>query len=944
MADTPAFQGHHVIEQAAFSESRLLQSLSRSGLFELHGPRNILNLPADQALAASMGLSPHPGGPLGAYSEELANRLERLELSPDGQATLRGDQAAAQRIAARVNGLTDTLKVGLINGDLVSNTPQGMTPQQANAKIRAFHGDLAAYQQSHAGQIADVGKMAAAEARWAGVTRSEGNVQLALDAIDQPGSSTLSDRWCGRQSLGEAVAEANQAGRLPITQPMEARLRLTFPQEMPPILARPPTAPRMPGVPGEGSIVAGEGLAAAEAAGARGLSGARVAGAAGVALMAYDFAVTGHRVVQLSTQGNDTGAESAATHFVGRNAGGIAGGFLLGAGYGAVTGSWTGPGALATGLVGGVAGAYLGERWAEKQDINRIYTQPDRSGNEWTRNPEDPQGTWTRTVSAPLPSGGYQETRLVAAGRLADELNYRAANDSYSLGLANSPKPQDPYRLDAKAETHPPCEPFETGRDYVRDAQTGKWQLEIRENIDGKIPVTRNAPISTERETALESQSQTIIAQNAANTPEATAARYQIAYNQFGWNEFANREPVPEAITNARTQPQPLQASDGHSYTRDAHGEWTTPGTLYGTNAATGNTREELNRTWQSQQAGLQDMASMAEVARSNPTPTQSDLHSQVAGMYARAGITRTDAQIDAATAAVAQDHARDTGKQMPFFLQLQKDGSIATVVGQNDDRMEIRATTTAAEISQAERQQAMPANATSPNPPAQSPQPQQPAAQPTQAPVRSGPSSQTTPGRSSALDDDHVQGRAASTSTTTAQVSAPGMQMGARSVSSRDPREDEQPSVSRQSPAGPKPQDAALVEQLRSSIARLDESANKPWDERSDRMVASAYKMAVEAGFKPGDKVDVALNVSTDKLPGGVTMFVMRSGPGASPDPYANRAHMPTNEALAAAPEQQYLAASQVRDSQEQTRLQELAQIRDHSQDDPNRSGPRMV
>ncbi|WP_372381582.1 XVIPCD domain-containing protein [Xanthomonas sp. NCPPB 1754] len=68
-------------------------------------------------------------------------------------------------------------------------------------------------------------------------------------------------------------------------------------------------------------------------------------------------------------------------------------------------------------------------------------------------------------------------------------------------------------------------------------------------------------------------------------------------------------------------------------------------------------------------------------------------------------------------------------------------------------------------------------------------------------------------------------------------------------------------------------------MEQLRSSIARLDESANKPWDERSDRMAASAYKMAVEAGFKPGDKVDVALNVPTDKLPGGVTMFVMRSG-----------------------------------------------------------------
>lgn len=938
MADTPVFQGHHVIEQAAYARSELLQVLSERGLFELHGPRNILNLPADKALAAQMGLSPHPGGPLGAYTDELAAALERLEISPDGQATLLGDQAAAQRIAARVNGLADTLKVGLVNGDLVSNTPQGMTPEQANARIRAFHGDLAAYQQSHAGQIVELGKMSAAETQWAGVTRSEGNVQLALDAIDQPGSSTLSDRWGGRQSLGTAVAEANQAGRLPITEPIEARLRISFAQEMPPVLTRPPAGPRLPGAPGEGGIVAGEGIAA-EAAGARGLSGARVAGAAGVALMAYDFAVTGHRVVQLSTQGNDTGAESAATHFVGRNAGGIAGGFLLGAGYGAVTGSWTGPGALATGLVGGVAGAYLGERWAEKQDINRIYTQPDRSGNEWTRNPEDPQGTWTRTVSAPMPDGGFRETRLVAAGRLADELNYRAANDSYSLGLANPPKPQDPYRLDAKNETHPPREPFEAGRDYVRDAQSGKWQLEIRENIDGKIPITRNAPISTERETALESQSQTIIAQNAANTPEATAARYQIAYNQFGWNEFTNREPVPQAITNARTQPQPLQTSDGNSYTRDASGEWTTPGTFYGTNAATGNTREELNRTWQSQQAGLQDMASMAEVARSNPTPTQSDLHSQVAGMYARAGITRTDAQIDAATAAVAQDHARDTGKQMPFFLQLQKDGSIATVVGQNDDRMEIRAITTAAEISQAERQQAMPANATSPNPPGQSPQTQQPAAPPTQAPVPTGPSSQRAPGRSSSLDDDHAQGRTAST----ARVATPGMQMGARSVASHDPREDVQLSVNRHSAVGPKPPDAALVEQLRSSIARLDESANKPWDERSDRMVASAYKMAVEAGFKPGDNVEVALNTPTDKLPGGVTMFVMRTGPGASPDPYANRAHMPTSEALAAAPEQQYLAASQTRDTQEQTRLQELAQARDQTQNDPSKTGPRM-
>ncbi|CAD0299582.1 XVIPCD domain-containing protein [Xanthomonas hortorum] len=942
MADTPVFQGHHVIEQGAYRRSELLQALSERKLFDLHGPHNMLNLPADPALAAKMGLSPHPGGPLGAYTEELANALERLEISPDGQATLRGDQAAAQRIAARVNGLTDTLKVGLVNGDLVTNAPQGMTPEQANARIREFHGDLAEYRQSHAPQIAEMGKMSAAEARWAGVTQSEGNIKLALDAADQPGASTLSERWGGRPSLGTAIAEANQAGHLPLSDPLAARLRVAFPHEMPPIIARPPIVPRMPGVPGEGGIVAGEG-AAAEAAGLRG-PGARVAGAAGVALMAYDFAVTGHRVVQLQTAGNETAAQSAATHFVGRNAGGIAGGFLLGAGYGAATGSWTGPGALATGLVGGVAGVYLGERWAEQQDIKRIYTQPDGSGNEWTRNPEDAQGAWTRTVRAPTPNGGYQETRLLAAGRLVDELNYRAANDSYSLGLGSPPKPQDPYRLDASAETRPPREPFETGRDYVRDAQTGRWQVEIRENIDGKIPVTRNAPVSPERATELDRQSQTVIAQNAANTPEATAARYQIAYNQFGWNEFTSREPVPPVIANARAQPQSLQASDGNAYTRDASGEWSTPGTFYGTNQATGNTREELNRTLQSQQAGLQDMASMAEVARTHPTPTQSDLRSQVAGVYARAGITRTDEQIDAATSAVAQDHARDTGPTMPFFLQLQKDGSIATVVGQNDDRMEIRATTTAAEISQAQTQQARPAETPQPGAPTQAPQTQQPATPSSEAPLPSAPSSPTVPGRSSSLDDGQTQERGASTSTIAGQGAAPAMQLSARATASQDPPIDDQRSVDRQSPVGPKPQDAALVEQIRLSIAKLDESANKPWDERSDRMVASAYKLAVEAGFKPGDNVDVALNVPTDKLPGGVTMFVMRTGPGASPDPFANRANMPTQEAITASSEQQYLAANQTRDAQEQTRLQELAQARDRGPDDPSKSGPRMV
>src|SRR5690606_21130675 len=132
-------------------------------------------------------------------------------------------------------------------------------------------------------------------------------------------------------------------------------------------------------------------------------------------------------------------------------------------------------------------GAVLGERWAEQRDIDRVYTQPDRSGNQWTRNPDDPQGAWTRTVPVPAPGGGYQERQLVAGGRLVDQLNYRSANDSYSLGLANPPRPKDPYRLDAGAEREPPRAPFEVSRHYVRDARTGQWQLEVREIVDARM-------------------------------------------------------------------------------------------------------------------------------------------------------------------------------------------------------------------------------------------------------------------------------------------------------------------------------------------------------------------------------------------------------------------------------------------------------------------------
>ena len=401
MSDTPIFQGHHIIEQQAFRDSPLLRKLSSFGLFDLDDPRNMLNMPADRALAAELGVSPHRGRPLGEYSNGLRDALDDLADTVDGQAVLRGDQAAAQRIAVRVNGLTDTLKAGLVNGDLLTNTPQGMTREQANGRTRAFFSDLDGYQQRHAPQIAEFAKMPAQEARWAGVTRSEGNVAATLDAIEQPGVKPVAgDPAAGRQSLGTAVAQANDAGRLPLSESMEVRLRAIFQNEMPPTLVRAPltTEARGPLVEGGAVLDADTPRSGAPASG----RAVRVVGAAGVALMAYDFASTGHRVLELRAQGNEAGAEAAETRFIGRNAGGLLVGMGAGFVYGAATGSWTGPGALLTGVIGGGVGAYFGDQWADKKQLEQINIQTDRNNNEWTRNP---QGAWLREESLPNATG-----------------------------------------------------------------------------------------------------------------------------------------------------------------------------------------------------------------------------------------------------------------------------------------------------------------------------------------------------------------------------------------------------------------------------------------------------------------------------------------------------------------------------------------------------------
>ncbi|QNH20339.1 hypothetical protein HEP73_01239 [Xanthomonas sp. GW] len=454
-----------------------------------------------------------------------------------------------------------------------------------------------------------------------------------------------------------------------------------------------------------------------------------------VAALAYDFSTTGHQVVKLEAQGNATGAESAKTHFIGRNVGGIGGGiavgFLAGAGYGLAGGSPSGPGALVTsaigGVAGGVGGAFLGEKWAQQKDIDSVFTQKDRDGNEWSRDPNDPKGTWSRvaetqkikattTASPESGSATYSKVRYVAGDVLANQLNYKSANASYELGLANLSQPQNPYSIPSgKGET-----PSLDGEGHWnRNPQTHTWSRTVVDQyIEHGMKVTHAETATPQRAAELDQASKLIIAQNAANTPAAIAGRYEVAYNQFGWHQHGD---MPAAVKHASAQTDSLQASDGHTYTRGANGEWATPGMIYGTNQAQGNVRDELNEVHRSQQAGLQEYAAMAAEAQANPTlPKATTMRGMVAGAYANAGIARTEAEIDAATAAVSRTHAHDgldAGK--PYSLMLQPDpktgrpGPNSAIVTMMDDgrdgflsdsKMVPKAITTAEDIKQAEK------------------------------------------------------------------------------------------------------------------------------------------------------------------------------------------------------------------------------------------------
>jgi len=82
------------------------------------------------------------------------------------------DPVALKHIAAEVRDLQDTLKVGLVNGDLYVTRPDHLTKAQANAHNNKTFSEYEQYRAAHAEQLTTLRSMSDVESEWFAITRS----------------------------------------------------------------------------------------------------------------------------------------------------------------------------------------------------------------------------------------------------------------------------------------------------------------------------------------------------------------------------------------------------------------------------------------------------------------------------------------------------------------------------------------------------------------------------------------------------------------------------------------------------------------------------------------------------------------------------------------------------------------------------------------------------
>lgn len=628
---SPILQKHHVLEQQTFNNNDFLQALVDAELVEKDVFENLLYMPADKRLAAAMGVSPHGGGPIKDYQNGITFSLEMIEASPDGQAALRGDVAAMQRVAAQVNGLRDTMTIGLVNGDLYTNAPLGMDSDAIRPRTQAFFGNVDRYAQVHSSQYGALTGMRPDERMHLLVTRTESRIVTLLDVHDQFGTKLTkgSDLELQRNSLSAAISDAQQSGRIVMSEPGILKVERVLGEEA----AYRIRAPRLQ----QGGITMD--LLLGEA------STSQLIRSGGLLASGADAVVTARRTSQLLEEGNGTAAQSELTHALARNGGGWVGGMATASVIG--TSSFV-PAAIVAGDALLMSKAF--DKGADLLDNRAIYQQTDKDGVTWQFNGRN----WDRQAvmdSAGDGLGNPAERSVGASYEKARELGAYAHVKAVELALGKAPSPQDPFSIPAKDGEGRLDNP-----NWHRDAQTEQWTRQVKIGVSGANDrgVYETQTASPERANELNREAVQRIENNIANGKAAIAASYLETYAATRASDFVPL--VPEAVEQARAKPDAIRGSDNQLYQRDEAGQWHHAGQI-----AQGNMALELELTRTIQQPSLDQFNQTIAALDARPLPSAAEVNqNELRHSYYAAGVALSPAweqAIALATARTREQH-----------------------------------------------------------------------------------------------------------------------------------------------------------------------------------------------------------------------------------------------------------------------------------------------
>lgn len=647
-------QSHHVLEKSLFLSNDLLDKLVEHGLMDADASANRLYLPVDGELAEDLEASPHRGRTQSAYTAGVTNALNAIRSSSDGIAALNDDEAALARVAARVEDLRDALKVGLVNGDVFATTPDFLTSQEAEVMNKKFIGEHRQYLIDRADQVAELRSMHPVESEWTAITRSDPRVARLIDEINSnpknlvagPGErDAFAREVAGRMEMRLAVSEAEQAGRLTLSDATTARVQRALLDDLPAIgKVREGIYDLAEASPSNYKPVSQRGFATMETLLGE-ASTSQLIRSGGLLASGADAVITARRTSQLLEEGNGTAAQSELTHALARNGGGWVGGMATASVIG--TSSFV-PAAIVAGDALLMSKAF--DKGADLLDNRAVYRQTDKAGVTWQFNGRN----WERQAvmdSAGDGLGNPAERSVGASYEKARELGAYAHVKAVELALGKASPPQDPFSIPARDGEGRLDNP-----NWHRDVQTEQWTRHVKIGVSGANDrgVYETQTASPERAIELNREAVQRIENNIANGKAAIAASYLETYVATRASDFVPL--VPEAVEQARARPDAIQGSDNQLYQRDEAGQWHHAGQI-----AQGNMALELELTRTIQQPSLDQFNQTIAALDARPLPSAAEVNqNELRHSYYAAGVALSPAweqAIALATARTREQH-----------------------------------------------------------------------------------------------------------------------------------------------------------------------------------------------------------------------------------------------------------------------------------------------